>query len=488
MKKNNIGGISFIIITNAKKYELTLSVLNRITENVQDKIPYEIIMVGDISNFQENKNIKFLGRPDLASTGQISIMRNLGAENSQYEILFFLDDDVMLEKDWYEKFNSFETNFDIYANKMLLPNGDRCWDKAVLFGGCHTLVDYEHDKYDHNLYQTGTYLVIKRDVFFNIKYNEEIGYYGGKINGENEDVDFSKRLYAAGYHIEFDKNNTVFHMDNTLIQNYNVVVKRNETEFTDSTPNRQYFLTRYEKIYNLYINLFDRKPDDEGFKRYLMDEKLSIEEIENIFKNSEEYKQKNQFNYTYLVDENKPHLGGNFAHNDIASYSESCWKYIIEKFNIKSCLDVGSGRGFSSKFMTNLGVDVTAIDGLKDNVDNALLPTLEFDLTTGPFIKEVDFVNCIEVVEHIDELFINNLMSTLVNGKYVLITHAFPGQEGYHHVNCQLSEYWIDKFNERGYILLTDETETLRNLAHLDNADHIERSGLFFINKNILTQ
>ena len=96
----------------------------------------------------------------------------------------------------------------------------------------------------------------------------------------------------------------------------------------------------------------------------------------------------------------------------------------------------------------------------------------------------MDFVNCVEVVEHIEEKYVNNLMDTLCNGKYVLITHAFPGQDGWHHVNCQPSEYWIEKFSNRGYTFDEKQSLFLRKLASMDGAEHIKRSALFFIKDN----
>ena len=185
-------------------------------------------------------------------------------------------------------------------------------------------------------------------------------------------------------------------------------------------------------------------------------------------------------NDIYVIDTDKPYLGGNLHTIDTCGYSESVWKYIIEKYNIKSCLDVGSGKSYAGKYISSLVVEVTNIEGLEVNIQNAVMPTEQHDLTEGPYIKPVDLVNCIEVVEHIEEKFIHNLMSTLCNGKYVLITHALPGQEGWHHVNCQHREYWIEKFITCGYTLLEDEVSIIKNLAEKEQAYHINRSALFF--------
>lgn len=182
----------------------------------------------------------------------------------------------------------------------------------------------------------------------------------------------------------------------------------------------------------------------------------------------------------YEIDENKPHLGGNFADGDSHCWCPSSWNYIIDKYQIKSIMDVGSGCGHAAKFFADKGLETIAVEGLESNVKNAIYPTILHDLTSGPYKKDVDMTNCIEVVEHIEEKFIDNLMTTLCQGIYSLITHAVPGQKGYHHVNCQPSEYWVEQFVKRGYSLLEEDSKILRQLAHQDGGTHIARNGMLF--------
>lgn len=184
--------------------------------------------------------------------------------------------------------------------------------------------------------------------------------------------------------------------------------------------------------------------------------------------------------YTYAIDDNNLHLGGNFVEGDPATFSPTAWKYIIDKFNVKNVLDVGSGRGYASKWFLDQGLTVTAIDGLDDNINNSIIPAIKHDLITGPFICKTDFVNCIEVVEHIEEKYLDNLLTTLCNGSLLLMTHAVPGQDGWHHVNCQESHYWIDHLKQRNFILLEDDSKKIQELADQDGAAHIARNGLLF--------
>jgi SAM-dependent methyltransferase len=189
--------------------------------------------------------------------------------------------------------------------------------------------------------------------------------------------------------------------------------------------------------------------------------------------------------FTYATNKDKPHLGGNIIEGDPATFCPTVWKYIIDTYGVKSVLDVGSGIGYAAKWFSNQNVNAFALEGLHENVLNAIHPTIEHDITLDKFVKEVDLVNCIEVVEHIDEQFLDNLLSTLCSGKYILISHAVPGQEsGWHHVNCQPAEYWIEHFKKRNVMYLEDETHKIRKLAKADKAKHISRHGLFFKNDN----
>ncbi len=188
--------------------------------------------------------------------------------------------------------------------------------------------------------------------------------------------------------------------------------------------------------------------------------------------------------HKYVTDDDALHLGGNIASGDKCTYCKNSWKYIIDKFKIKTAIDVGSGMGHAAKFIAEQGVNITAVDGLEKNVLNSLVPAIQHDLTVGPLKHDrVDFVNCIEVVEHIEEKYLDNLMDSLTLGDYVLITHAIPGQRGWHHVNCQPSEYWIEHFSNRGYKLLEQDSGIVQGLAGKDGAIHIQRNGMVFTNK-----
>lgn len=280
--------ITFIIITNGKKFDITVQVISRIIETMGPNRLYEILVVGDTSKYSELKNIVCVDAKDFANSGNLSAMRNLGAELAKYDTLVMLDDDILLGKNWYDNLVTFSDNnpWQVYACKIISPDGSRCWDKAVVFSQYQSLVSYSHNKFDKNLYQTGGYVVIKKAVFLNIKFNEKITYYSNGL--VNEDVDFSRRLYQSGYHIEFDQNNTVYHKDPSLIQLKHVVVKKEHPDQLSELPDTP---SNYELVYEAYRNILGREPDSEGLYEYLINAPCP-HNIVKVLLESSEYKNK----------------------------------------------------------------------------------------------------------------------------------------------------------------------------------------------------
>ncbi len=185
----------------------------------------------------------------------------------------------------------------------------------------------------------------------------------------------------------------------------------------------------------------------------------------------------------YVTDQTNPHLGGNIHYGDPSTFCPQVWDYIIQRFAIKSVLDLGSGEGYSAAYFHSKGLITIATDGLLQNYQNSVYPTVLFDLTKGAFVCNVDLVHCQEVVEHIEEIYIENLLLSLTCGKILLMTHALPGQGGYHHVNEQPYEYWAQKLAEKGFELFVEETNHIRKISSLAGYPFFARSGLLFVKK-----
>jgi SAM-dependent methyltransferase len=182
-----------------------------------------------------------------------------------------------------------------------------------------------------------------------------------------------------------------------------------------------------------------------------------------------------------VVDAKRPDLGGNCRRGDAKAITPRFWEYLVSRFAPQSMLDVGCGEGHALAAFRRLGVVAHGIDGLIENARNARHPIAVHDLTTGPYLYPCDLVLCVEVVEHLAETHIANLMATLTNAPVVVMTHGGPGQPGHHHVNLQPAEYWIARFSKRGYHLAPDNA-WLKSMAQAEApGSYFGATGLVFI-------
>jgi len=180
------------------------------------------------------------------------------------------------------------------------------------------------------------------------------------------------------------------------------------------------------------------------------------------------------------------HLGGYCPGGDPATFYPALWEYLVTDLGVQSVIDVGCGDGVAVKFFELLGVGVLGVDGVPQEHPSII----EHDYTLEPFIPSIsdeeadDFDLCwsCEFVEHVEERYVDNFLATFACAPLVLITHAEPGQAGWHHVNCQHAGYWIDRMAGIGYELDGALTNKSRELARVNEhaLNHYARSGLAF--------
>lgn len=180
------------------------------------------------------------------------------------------------------------------------------------------------------------------------------------------------------------------------------------------------------------------------------------------------------------------HLGGNILEGDPYTYSPTVWDYLIKRFALRSVLDIGAGMGYAADYFYRAGLQTLAVEGLESNVENSLYPSLKVDLTRSSVQCRVDLVHCQEVVEHIEEMFVDHLLHSFACGRILVMTHALPGQGGYHHVNLQPPEYWIDNLKRYNFEFLATDTHRIRNMAEQDGAVYMAQSGMVFVNRERL--
>lgn len=296
------------------------------------------------------------------------------------------------------------------------------------------------------------------------------------------------------------------------------LVKQDENEIKICLHCEDKELCKNDELRNLFIDI-NKKIKDKEFNLDIYDHKISINKIikkdnivntllnfiqdtyfylydffkiklenkqkaNNLIKNTTTSPQENKIlKNSVVTSPTRVDLGGNLLFGDPKSFSPLVMEYVIKRFSIKSVLDIGSGRGYFSQYIFNHhNIPVISCEGLLDNCNNAVYPTIFHDLTQSSFICKVDLVLSVEVVEHIEKIYVHNIIDTFLCGKIILMTHGLPNQKGYHHVNNQPSEYWINLLKEKGYAYLDQDTQNIRSLSQkeLHGPTYFSRSGLLF--------
>jgi SAM-dependent methyltransferase len=185
----------------------------------------------------------------------------------------------------------------------------------------------------------------------------------------------------------------------------------------------------------------------------------------------------------FYVDPSAPHLGGYIIGGDGATQFPELWAWLVEQQGIGSVLDIGCGEGHALRDFRDLGCYVVGVDGVPQPDPDIHL----HDYTTGPWMEQIglefDLVWSCEFVEHVEERYVSNFLVNFQQAGLVLMTHASPGQQGYHHVNCRTMEYWEGVMAAVGYRLDWEFTQKCRVRADLNSNpyNHFARSGLAFV-------
>lgn len=189
------------------------------------------------------------------------------------------------------------------------------------------------------------------------------------------------------------------------------------------------------------------------------------------------------------------HAGGNYIGGNLYP---NFWRYLKDRFAVKTALDVGCGLGESTKGLVAAGIEhVYAFDGFRENIAVSLEGVQYHNLNNGPFVigKVVDLAWASEVLEHIDYQMLPNLMMSLLQAKVLAVNAAGPGQTGHHHVVLRTwPEFWIPLFEQYGFTEIKDITDNIlqdekytkeANRGHMWWALSGHSPGRVLLNKNL---
>ena len=177
----------------------------------------------------------------------------------------------------------------------------------------------------------------------------------------------------------------------------------------------------------------------------------------------------------YGINNNQPHLGGYILKGDpdkgdLRTWNSEVWDKIIGDLNIKSVVDIGCGLGYSTRYFQSKELLVTGIEGDENAISRSVFEgdLRKHDYNTGSCLVEKDSYDlawCCEFVEHVEEKYVQNFLEDFKRCRHVAMTYGRPGQGGYHHVNCQPQEYWIDKLKNIGFNFNVDYSMELRSIS-----------------------
>jgi SAM-dependent methyltransferase len=172
------------------------------------------------------------------------------------------------------------------------------------------------------------------------------------------------------------------------------------------------------------------------------------------------------------------HLGGNAWGGDPFTFEPRLWRHLVDRFQIRTVLDVGCGQGHAMLEFSRLGCWCVGVDGWGPNARFLTMPIITHDLTANPLrVSNIDLVWSCEVAEHIEKEYVDNFVATLACGRYIAMTFCPPGGKGHHHVNCQPEEYWIDLVVGAGYRYMRKAVLAAREAA---THEYFSDRGLLF--------
>lgn len=163
-------------------------------------------------------------------------------------------------------------------------------------------------------------------------------------------------------------------------------------------------------------------------------------------------------------------------HND--KYISSAQKIVSilhEQLKPSTLVDVGCGCGVYSHEFIKRGVPVLSIDGVRPPPEECFPVKIEIQDLSIPFEhagSPFDYALCLEVAEHIPEMYVGIFLENLIKlSDKIILSAAPPHQGGHHHVNEQPKRYWVQKMSEKGFTYNRKQTGVLQEIFKKNKPD-----------------
>ena len=149
-------------------------------------------------------------------------------------------------------------------------------------------------------------------------------------------------------------------------------------------------------------------------------------------------------------------------------------RLIYEKYKPESIMDFGCGAGLWLKEFIKLGVkDVRGVDGSRTAIEqrnrdiSEVVDIHDLRKEYRPD-KKYDICVCLDVIEHLQPEFEDNLIRSCINSSDTIIfASPPPGQGGDGHVNERPISHWVEKFLEHGYVFFDEIRPGLEGISHV---------------------
>lgn len=146
-------------------------------------------------------------------------------------------------------------------------------------------------------------------------------------------------------------------------------------------------------------------------------------------------------------------------------YTPRIVKIMYDFFKPSTVLDIGAANGLHTLAFRTHGCSTFGIEGtqhytryLDINSDEHLIQDIRkpFDLH-----RKFDLVHCVEVLEHIEETYVNTTVTNICKHGDTLFITANPTLGGIGHVNAKPKIYWIRTFANHGFEYCEEETNEI---------------------------
>lgn len=161
------------------------------------------------------------------------------------------------------------------------------------------------------------------------------------------------------------------------------------------------------------------------------------------------------------------HLGG-WTQNDTDGQSLVLWQWMVKGLNVRSFLDIGCGRGISTRWFLEHRNRVLCVEGSLGGITNSLLPReliVQHDYSKGPWWPEETFDVAwgVEFLEHVGRQHAQNYWPTFKRAALVFVTWSRWG--GHHHVEVHNDWWWKARMAAQGFVFSPELTRMVKGLA-----------------------